>query len=225
MKYDDFEGAMNHYQRRVGDDAVYGRFLVEIERCWANTGADTAEMLVEFLNKWGRMRINVTMGLRQQLASALRQGRLHIDEFRRLRIEDENAGLISIGDERLRVRTAIVFLFELFGSVGTGFADVATTKALHILAPGYFVIWDNTTRDRVATRYRSFAWTYAEGFLPKVKHDFEELLSDVSAKFAVSRRDAINRIANFGGITRTVAKRMDEYYFAVHKYGYKRPVH
>lgn len=222
MRFDEFEGALKHYQNRVQDDQIYASFAKEIESSWPSSEKDTADVLVRFLIKWGRMGRTGVGNLRTEIALVLLKARAGIEAFRPLYLQTcELEEPIVVGNERLLLQNAVLILFEMFSSIGQGFADVGTTKCLHLLAPGFFVIWDNTTRDKVATRYRSMSWTYTRGFLPIVKRDLEELIADITSRFSVSRPNAVNRIQEFGGVSRSAAKRMDEYYFSVHKYGYQ----
>lgn len=220
MRYSDFEGGVRCYHQREPGDRVYDGFCLQLQRVWPSA-ADSSEVIIEFLNKWGRMRLPKTRNMQVGLSRALETGRQFITQFRSLRFEEtEMDHVLSICDERLRLRTAVVYLFEIFGSIGERFADVATTKTLHLLAPSFFVIWDNTTRDGVAQLFRSKAWTYALGFLPVVKRDVAELLADTQARFSASFGEAVVKLETLQEPKRTLAKRLDEYYFAVHKHGF-----
>ncbi|MBI3406249.1 MAG: hypothetical protein HY046_12420 [Acidobacteria bacterium] len=140
--------------------------------------------------------------------------RAYIDLFKLLRIEDVDLNSqIKIGTESVTVTTAVVMMFETFLLTGHKIADVAATKCLHLLSPSFFVIWDNSTRDELTPRSRSYSLRYAAQFLPLVQGHIAELIQDTGEALNLSRPKAIETIERAGPAQRTLAKRIDEYFY------------
>jgi hypothetical protein len=101
--------------------------------------------------------------------------------------------------------------------VGKRFSSVASAKALHMLSPTFFVMWDSTIRER----YRSVlsasgcdGWFYAHEFLPRMQRELANLIEDGAKEGGFSREQLLAEVrSGFGSFptAKTVAKVLDEF--------------
>ncbi len=214
MKYDDFERALKYYAKRTDNDSNYLPYLSRVESGQGNPSLPLVECILDFLNKW-QMRLHKTPELSGRILATIEQAQPYIASLKGLRIEDCNLqSIVEINQEHLCVSTAALYVFEMFYAIGDGFVDVATAKTLHLLAPGFFVIWDTSTQSNLTPARGSFAWRYASVFLPRVQADLEALIKETQVRFGLSQAQTIEKLETLGKNRKTLAKLADEYYYS-----------
>jgi hypothetical protein len=106
-------------------------------------------------------------------------------------------------------------------AVGERFASVASAKTLHMLSPGFFVMWDNSIYEgyrRILPGTGCEAWFYAYEFLPRMQSEVANLIEDGIKETGSSREELLAEIrSGFGSFSaaKTVAKVLDEFNYVM----------
>ncbi|MBI1749814.1 MAG: hypothetical protein HY234_09065 [Acidobacteria bacterium] len=214
MNFEHFAAAVRFYET-LRYDSVYFRFVDLVDREWPIPSRQLARHIVRFLNKFG-MRLRESDKLLDGIQSAILQALPYLQLLRGWKIEDcDLDATIRVGGDEIPVRKAAQDVFRIFYKVGQGFALVAPAKTMHLLAPNFFVMWDDSTSGKLTRRRWPYWESYANVFLPKVQVDLEGLVKETMGRFALSsRRDAIENLQSLPKRTKTMAKLADEYYYS-----------
>lgn len=199
-------------------DANYFGYLHNIQQLKDDRGEELAHQLIEFLNKW-QCRLPDAASLRRALKEALRDIQILIAPTLRLTIEDADlSAAVRVGESQILQLAQIAhFCLDRLSAVGERFSSVASAKALHMLSPSFFVMWDNT----ISQGYRSIlsaagcdGWFYAHEFLPRMQREVANLIEDGTKKGGFSREQFLAEVrSGFGSFStaKTVAKVLDEF--------------
>ena len=200
-------------------DAIYLEYLPKIQRLLKDDpDGELPHQLIQFLNKW-RCRLKDTASLRGALKEALRDIQILISPTLRLTIEDADlSAFVHVGESQiLQLKQIAHFCLDRLSAVGERFSSVASAKALHMLSPRFFVMWDRT----ISNRYRSClsaagcdGWFYAYKFLPRMQCEVARLIEDGTKGGGFSREQLLAEVrSGFGSFStaKTVAKVLDEF--------------
>jgi hypothetical protein len=199
-----------------GGDATYFEYLPKIQQLKDDSGEELPDQLIEFLNKW---RCRLPASLREPLKEALRDIQALITPTRQFTIEEADlSAVVPVGGhQNLQLAQIAHICLDRLSAVGKHFSSVASAKALHMLSPTFFVMWDRT----ICERYRSVlsasgcdGWFYAYEFLPCVQREVKNLIEDGTKEGGRSREQVLAEVrSGFGSFstTKTVAKVVDEF--------------
>lgn len=127
----------------------------------------TPQAIKNLLTRWGRMRMSFNVSSIQESIDSARDFLISLEP-----LAFELAPLNQI-------RKAIMSTFQVILD-GTK-SKVATSKALHVLAPNLFVMWDNTIRAACGCGNLSGTWSEIYFvFLMRVQRRLEEALESYS---------------------------------------------
>jgi len=165
------------------------------------------DRLILFLNQWASHYENSPLQQRQ-LLEAIRRVHPLLQPL-------HGTTLLSIDFTDTRIRSNIQHAFETIASCGTKYEATATSKILHTVEPGLFVMWDNCIR--LAYAVTGTARDYSERFLPRMRCLALRAVGEYEQAHAVTRDVAIEDLTQCG---HTLAKVLDEFNYA--KYTLKR---
>jgi hypothetical protein len=143
ITWESFVSALRIYKQRFagksGQDLAYIRCLIALQGLSITARAARAEEIVSFLNSWAARVSRVETPV--MLAAWVRD---RVDPL-------ERVASLTVADERLPSRVGEIE--DLYASLmATGrsrvrnWSDAANSKALHQIAPGVFVMWDNKVK-------------------------------------------------------------------------------
>ncbi len=153
--WDQFAWAVFFYKAMTsGDDAyrttIQKPILNELRTDPVNVAPQQiqSQVIHEFLNAWGCRIPNKTTQSAEAMQTAL-QGLLpYLKALEELEIETVNFDQnVVVNGNQSTVNQAIRQCYTILEEVGNRFAATATSKLLHILQPGLFVVWDNPIHD------------------------------------------------------------------------------
>lgn len=214
MKFDELMQAVRQNHDAFGTSSGESEYANVIEPNhirWDALLLDDSGAILDFLNGWGRCRLN------RGLATSLLQGLMKVATFakpiRNLRIEETVlAGVVETGSERLSMQRVAHCAFDELANIA-GFGPVPASKTLHVLAPGFFVMWDNAISKTFGCRLCGY--DYAFKFLPQMQIEIGECVADLMKSRALNRDQSLQHIRDEGariwGESRTIAKLVDEY--------------
>lgn len=210
------------YARVEYGDADYFAYLNRIQHL-KNDGDDTlVHQLIEFLNKW-KCRLADGPPLRRALKEALSDIHAFVTATRQITIEEADLSAYQrVGERQVLQLAQIAHLcFDRLVAVGKRFSSVASAKTLHMLSPGFFVMWDRS----IYEKYRCIlpgagceAWFYAYEFLPRMQREVANLIEDGMKETGRSREEVLADIrSGFGSFSaaKTVAKVLDEFNYVM----------
>jgi hypothetical protein len=218
MTYSRARDCVEKYAREIPGDWNYSVYLESVDSLTGQVSNELLSQLLEFLNKWGRCRLQDTRGLREELGVALGDIQPFLCALRESRIEDADlSGTIVIGDElKMNLYQVTHHCLDRLVAVGQRFSRVAAAKTLHALSPQFFVIWDSS----IISQYRGSipgkgcdGWFYAYAFLPAIQREIDRFVEDGHRQTGQRRETLLEELrAGFGFSPdiKTVAKRIDE---------------
>lgn len=215
MTSDDLMKEVDKFHRRFastwGEIIEYPKVMNTDYIDWGNISYVDGDKVLDFLNKWGQCRRG--RGLTSDLVGKLTLLAPLLKPVRSLTLEEaEFDSLIEVGDERLRISHVIHLSFDELMSI-KGFGPVPASKALHMVSPGLFVMWDNNICKHYGLRLCAFDYAYR--FLPRMRAEADEAIRDTMTKNECDRETAIARIRDRGqqiwGVRKTIAKLIDEH--------------
>jgi hypothetical protein len=214
MKFDELKRAVqeNHDAFGTSPGALeYASVMDPNHIRWDNLSLDDANKVLDFLNKWGRCRLSHELA--GSLLRSLQTVAMFVKPILNKRIEDTILKeVVRTGRERLTVQRIAHCAFDELASIA-GFGPVPASKTLHVLVPGFFVMWDNAISRRYGCRLRGY--DYAFKFLPRMQAEIEECVADLKVSLGLNESQSLEYIRDEGarilGESRTVAKLVDEY--------------
>jgi len=214
MKIDELKRAVQENQCAFGMSPgvlEYTRIMEPNYIRWDNLSLDDANKVLDFLNKWGRCRLSHELA--GSLLPSLQTMAMFVKPILNKRIEDTTLKeVVRIGRECLMVQRVAHCAFDELASIA-GFGPVPASKTLHVLVPGFFIMWDNAISRRYGCRLQGY--DYAFKFLPRMQAEIEECVADLKVRLGLNRSQSLKYIRDEGeriwGESRTVAKLVDEY--------------
>ena len=193
MKFDELMQAVQQNHDAFGTSSGKSEYANIIEPNhirWDDLSLDDSGTMLDFLNGWGRCRLN------RGLAGSLLHGLLTVAAFakplRNLRIEDSVlAGLVETGPERLSIQRVAHCAFDELANIA-GFGPVPASKTLHVLAPGFFVMWDNAISKTFGCRLCGY--DYAFKFLPQMQTEIAECVADLMKSRELDKSQSLQHI-------------------------------
>ncbi len=217
LSFSDFAKAVQYFQTVEPNDRIYLPHLTRVQEGWLSPSLSLMGDILDFLNKW-QMRLKKNASLLECMLEAVKETTPYLTAFQNVKLEECDSGaVIKVNSECPRIDQATLYVFERFCAVGHKFADVAAAKTLHLLAPSFFVIWDNTTHFSLTGNEGTAAWSYVRSYLPRVQRDLRTLISATSEQFAINEGDAVEKLITIAPNRKTLAKLMDEYYWGKYK--------
>ncbi|SRR5713226_2887784 len=214
IAFSDFSKAVQYFQKVEPNDRIYLPHLKRVQGAWRSPSLLLMGDILDFLNKW-QMRLNRNPKLLDCMLEAVKETTPYLMAFQSVNLEEcEMDAPIRVGSECPRIDQAALYMFERFCALGYKFADVAAAKTLHLFAPSFFVIWDNTTRFSLAAGRGTAAWVYVRSYLPRVQHDLRCLVKDTSTMFGIDEQSAVEKLVSIVPNRKSLTKLIDEYYWA-----------
>ena len=184
--------------------------------------SEIRNVFVEFLNRWGCRLRNYDNNTASNLKKCLE--RVHSD-FR----EIQNYSILDFDLESAENKERIKRIYNSFWNYGSpiarNFGPTATSKAIHIVNPGLFVIWDNKIRLHYWIENRGIddsgkGYVY---FLVEIKRIAKILVNECRKRFDVD--DPALWLSQKLNITppHSLTKFIDEFDWLVYTKGLSRP--
>lgn len=198
MLWTQLQEATSLYEKLNGGNP-YEKYLGTIDN-------PTPEKIVWFLNHWGIMRKHFDVN---QISKCITESKNNLDVFKKRRIETSK--LLSLKDN-------IQDIFQKFQE-STG-SPVAASKVLHVLAPHFFVIWDNAIRagygcgikyDKAIVRNETY-YVFLARTQKELQIAIQSYADSHSIKNFVEASDALIKVL-CANRRKTLAKIIDEYNF------------
>jgi hypothetical protein len=120
-----------------------------------------------------------------------------------------NDDILTVELTNQETRTRIAGMFKTIATCGSRNETTATSKILHSLHPGLFVMWDDLIELGYAVS--GSGEDYAERFLPRMQKIAVIALGQIAAAHGLTRETAIETLTRCG---HTLAKVLDEYNYA-----------
>jgi len=176
---------------------------------------DDLERIMNFLNGWGRCRLERKVFI-HRFPETYNKTRPLLEPFRDLRLEDFDFDrLFDVGTERMKACRIIHLAFDELASARHS-GPTATSKVLHLFSPSFFVMWDRSICCETY-KLRPNGYDYANSFLPEMQDRIQGVIDDVTRCKRFQRQEAIEyihgetlRICKF---SKSLAKIIDEYNF------------
>ena len=127
--------------------------------------------------------------------------------------------VIEAGRENLRVGIAIEHMYSAIRTV-SGVGETNACKLLHLRLPGLLVMTDNAIRFmfKKLCGETFLPYSYAFNFLVFVHLDVNEAIDMLCEEKRLTRKDGMEFLQSAHGMTRSLAKLMDEcYYILAHQ--------
>ena len=209
---------MTEYSK-FGYDGEYFAYLQKIQQLKDDCGEELARHLIEFLNTWGQCRIPYAASLPKALKDALRDIQPFLIPTRQFTIEDADlSAVVPVGEQQnLQLAHIAHICLDRLSALGKRFSGVASAKALHMLSPTFFVMWDRTISEgyrRILSARGCDGWFYAHEFLPRMQREAANLIEDGTKEGNRSREQFLDEVrSGFGAFptAKTVAKVVDEF--------------
>lgn len=166
MKYNELINGVKKFHKRFkdskGEREVYPKHVSSGYINWDNIQHSDEEKNFYFLNTWGRCRLKCS----QRVFLNGYKGLAHfLKPLKGLKFEepDDLNALLKIGNEHMVAKRAIHYVFDRLMNI-EGFGPVSTSKTLHLVAPGFLVMWDNAICQKYGLRLNGYNYSYI--FMP-----------------------------------------------------------
>ncbi len=199
ISLDEFVSGYGEFQRRERRDAMYKTAIFLVNHFWGKP-ADMADGMGVLLLTWNQAFYRYGPFDFDKLEQAIESNFTVIDGF-----HNRNILTLSASDE-----LAIKDLFDEFldalqiadGKMRGKKSPVAVAKALHLLGPAFFTLWD----DKIARAYDSYYKTHPADSYLSFSYKIQNLAQQIGSQ------------ASIGG--KTLLKLIDEYNYAKHTKGW-----
>lgn len=214
MRYRDLIYYVRKYHERFGEKGeteIYPKSVSPNYINWDNMQSSDLDRVFYFLNVWGNCRLKCT---KDEFLRGYSRAYLLLKPFKNLILEYFNdfEQLIDIETEHIKAKRIINLAYDELMDI-RGFGPVPTSKMFHLLAPSFFVMWDNAISKMYKLRLNGY--NYANMFLPKMQKEIEEAIKDFMEINGLERGAAINSIYDelreICGSSRSLAKSIDEF--------------
>lgn len=214
MKFTDLMSAVQQNHDEFGTflgESQYANVIEPNHIRWDNLSLDDCGIILDFLNGWGKCRLN--RDLAESLLHNLKRMASFAEPIRNLRIEDTSLEeVVQTGRERLIIQRVAHCAFDELANI-KGFGPVPASKTLHVLAPGFFVMWDNAVSETFGCHLCGY--DYAFRFLPQMQAEIAECVADLMGSRGLNKNQSLQHIRDEGASiwreSRTIAKLVDEY--------------
>jgi hypothetical protein len=182
---------------------AYDRVMRELDRSRLPDAAEVMKIYT-FMNRWFS---RVPFSKAPDLCTKFVETWDVLSRLSNLSLEDVSMQApISVGDEYLVLAHAIQ---QCFDALEVTIGSTPASKALHVTAPGLFVMWDKAIA--VALAKGRSGYHYATVFMPAMKERLEEVLTSYMDDRHCDRKEAIIAIRAQRKRKYSLAKMLDEF--------------
>jgi hypothetical protein len=215
MRYESLINGVRKFHEKFGktkgERKVYPKSIAPSYINWDNIQDTDVKRIFSFLNRWGQCRLKCS---HENFIEGYKKVAYLLKPFRRMKLEyfTDFDQLLDIQNERIDVKKVIHCAFDGLMNI-RGFGPVSTSKTLHLVAPGFFVMWDKEICQSYCLRLNGYY--YANHFMPKMREELEEAINDLMKNRRLDREGAIQHIyretQRIHGMNKTLAKSIDEF--------------
>jgi hypothetical protein len=190
-------------ERTFPAPTAYDRIMLELARSRL-PDPDEVMKIYTFMNRWfSRVPFSKAPDFCKQFAAKWNI----LSKLSNLSLEDASMETpIRIGDETLVLTRAMQ---DCFDAIDATIGSTPASKALHVAAPGLFVMWDKAIA--VAISKGRSGYHYANIFMPAMREHLEEVITSYMNEKRCDRSEAIRGIQSLRGRKYTLAKMIDEF--------------